>query len=512
MNLRWYQHEAVEAMLTAKDNRVVVAPTGSGKTRIISSFLQQFEGNVIVLSHVKEILEQNFHDLIAAGLSEVGLWSAGLGIKARQRITVAGIQSIYRETEHFKDTDLIVIDECHLVNHDNVGMYRQLVNSLGVQVIGLTATPFRLKHGYIWNDGGLFDGPCYDITSSIPRLVDEGFLSPLTTQLPEVYFEMDGISTVSGDYSQRDMDEQLVLEDATELIVKALVPVLQKRKHVVIFAINIRHAEMIHKFLIDNGIGSKTVHSRMTDAERDEIIHRFKIKDLHVIINVGILTIGFDAPHIDLIALLRPTQSAALYAQMVGRGLRVAPGKKDCLVLDYGTNIERHGFIDNLNIDKKGKPKGKKGPAPVKPCPECGTYMHLRSRHCENCGYTFPEKNKLTLVAFNADIATKKVNWHKVTKVNLTVHLKAGSPPSVKVSYVCGLRWFHEWICLEHPGRVGQTGRRKIANRWVNDNPPSTAAEACRRANEFKWPTRIEVTEVKKYPEILQMDYSEKSG
>jgi DNA repair protein RadD len=196
---------------------------------------------------------------------------------------------------------------------------------------------------------------------------------------------------------------------------------------------------------------------------------------------------------------------------MVGRGLRVAPGKDHCLVLDFAGNIPRLGTIDELNIDDKGKVKQLGGiGAPVRECPKCNLYIPIRLTVCSGCGYAFPEKVKLQLVASEGQLIggnKAKPKWYNVDRVIANVHRKKGSPPSVKLSYVCGIRVFAEWLCIEHPHRVGEIGRRKLLNRWAEADPPTTAAEVCKHQRLFKVPKRIEVSEAGQHPAILTREY-----
>jgi DNA repair protein RadD len=169
----WYQEEAINAMLSCKDNGVVVLPTASGKSHVLRGFAEKYPGRVLILSHVKEILVQDFECL--AGLDDIGMYSAGVGVTHIGRVTVAGIQSVWRKPYLFKDVDILLIDEAHLVS--NEGMYKTFITAMKKPYLGLTATDFRLKGGYIHGPGGMFDSVCY--SAPVGRLTSEGYLCPL---------------------------------------------------------------------------------------------------------------------------------------------------------------------------------------------------------------------------------------------------------------------------------------------------------------------------------------------
>ena len=174
MELRWYQEEAVNELIkTNCAHPVVVAPTGSGKTLILCGFIDKCltknpKHNVLVLSHVEDILRQDFKAIEKYfGEDSCGLYSAGLSSRTIKKLTVAGIQSVYRKPEYFSQFTIIIIDECHLINHKREGMYRKFLESFdNAQYIGLTATPWRLSHGRICDgEEALFTDIIYDLSS-----------------------------------------------------------------------------------------------------------------------------------------------------------------------------------------------------------------------------------------------------------------------------------------------------------------------------------------------------------
>lgn len=507
MSLRYYQKEAVDASLTAEGNPIVVLPTGSGKTHVMVDQVKELGSGVLILSHVKEILDQNFTKLVQHGIKDVAVYSAGFGMKNIGDITVAGIQSAYRNHEEFRDVSTIIVDECHLVNAQAVGMYRDFIQHLGVPIIGLTATPYRTGYGYIHlGEETIFDNICIDYTETrkFNKLVEEKYLTNLVSCSPNVVYDTEGLSTSMGDYVTNEMSDKFDKEAITRSIVESWERYKVDYKKWLIFAIDIAHAESVSRIMNECGIHTGVVHSKM---DRDPVIQQFKDGHLQAIVNVGILTTGFDEPEIDLIGLLRPTKSPSLYCQMVGRGSRVAPGKDHCLVLDHAGNVPRLGEINNLNIDHKGiVKKGGGGNDIIKTCPECSTMCHPAVRVCKVCGFQFKFKHGLNVENSMQEVmaqAKNKKTWQKVDRVSYKLHKKAGSANSVQVSYHCGMRIFNEWVCPDHSGFAGHKARYWIQNRWVNGTPPRTTGDLLKHQGKLRFPEQIQVDESSKYIKIL---------
>lgn len=487
MELRWYQKEAVDAMLAATDNSVVVLPTGSGKTFVMRAFVEQFPGRVLLLSHVKEILSQNFNTL--APLGEVGLYSAGLGIKKINRITIAGIHSVYANMQTFK-ADIVIIDECHMVS--DTGMYKTVLTHLGCRFMGLTATPYRLKDGLIYGSTGMFDSVCYE--APVKKLTKQGYLCELRTYGSKQELDTQGIAVQAGDFKLKDMSLAFDRDVITSRIVGELTQYAGTYKHWLVFAIDIVHAENIASLLNQAGIITEAVHSK---SPRDQAILDFKDGKVQCLVNVNILTIGFDYPLIDLIGVIRPTKSTTLHVQMIGRGTRIAPRKDHCMVKDFAGNLKRLGMLDKV-LPPTGMKKGKGGKPWTKECPMCDAIVHSATRLCA-CGYKFKFEHHLKEVA-HVEVKSK---WYKVKKVFYTLYHKQGSPTSLKVTYQCGMRMFNEWVTLDHGGYAGRVGNQWVAKHWRSvEAPPTTVKELLNVAAKLWEPIEIQVDESQKYPKI----------
>jgi len=240
------------------------------------------------------------------------------------------------------------------------------------------------------------------------------------------------------------------------------------------------------------------------EFDRDTVIRHYKLGTFRAVVNVNVLTTGFDDPEIDLIALLRPTKSPVIHVQTIGRGLRISEGKDHCLVLDFSGNTERLGPINDIQIKKKGK--GRKGGEPItKTCPECGTIHAPAVRVCEWCGYKFEFKTALSTKTGNTEVIAKKTNpWVKVDGISYAIHHKRSSPDMLKVTYQCGLRVFHEYVCVEHKGWSGHKAAHWLKYRGVNGC--NTSAQAMHNSELLAIPSRIKLDKEGRYTNVV--DYS----
>lgn len=330
MTLRPYQREAVErvyAFLRARnENPCVVIPTAGGKTPVMAAIcrdaVQLWNGRVLILAHVKELLEQAAEKLRAVAPDLLfGVYSAGL--KRRDlgySVTVAGIQSVYQKAGDLGAFDLVVVDEAHLIPPDGEGMYRTLLTDMReinplVRVIGLTATPFRMKSGLICAPDNILNEVCYEI--GVRELIVQGYLCPLRTKAGSQKPDCEQLHVRGGEYIAGEVED---LMDDDNLVLSAcreIVAYTKDRKSVLIFASGVRHGQHIAEVLEKrHGVECGFVCGETLPFERDDTLRRFRSGDLKHLCNVNILTTGFDAPNIDCVALLRPTLSPGLFYQM----------------------------------------------------------------------------------------------------------------------------------------------------------------------------------------------------
>ncbi|MDO6684204.1 MULTISPECIES: DEAD/DEAH box helicase [unclassified Agarivorans] len=353
LQLRDYQQASVDSVLAhfrqSDDAAVVVLPTGAGKSIVIAELARLAKHPILVLAHVKELVEQNQSKFTTYGF-ESGVFAAGLGLKQNQySVTFASVQSLSRNLDQFLGYySLVVIDECHRVNDDSDSQYQVIINHLKQQnpqlkVLGLTATPYRLDKGWIYqqhyhgyargNENAWFKKCIYELP--LRHLISKGYLTqPLLVDAPAARYQFDELPT---QYSEAQLDQFLAgCPRVTQAICKQLVQLAEDRKGVMVFAATVKHAQEIAHYLPEDQ--TAVVTAETPNQQRDSLIEQFKRQQLKFLVNVSVLTTGFDAPHVDLIAILRRTASVSLYQQIAGRGLRLYEGKSDCLIVDYAGN------------------------------------------------------------------------------------------------------------------------------------------------------------------------------
>ncbi|MBU0639601.1 MAG: DEAD/DEAH box helicase [Planctomycetes bacterium] len=498
MELRTYQREAIDAVYeflrTRDDNPCIVIPTAGGKTPAMATIcrdaVQRWGGRVLILAHVKELLEQAAEKLhLVAPDLPVGVYSAGL--KRRDlgyAITIAGIQSVYEKAGDVGAVDLVIVDEAHLIPPDGEGMYRTFlaemkqVNPL-VRVIGLTATPFRMKSGSICAPDNILNAVCFEV--GVRELIVQGYLCPLRTKAGSLKPDTDQLHVRGGEYVAGEVEELMDTDNLVLSACREIVQHTQDRGSVLIFASGVKHGMHVADTLrTRHKVECGFVCGETLPFERDETLRRFRAAELKYLCNVNILTTGFDAPNIDCVALMRPTLSPGLYYQMVGRGFRLHPGKTDCLVLDFGGNVLRHGPVDQLRVNGIGSDGA--GPAPAKECPQCHEIIAAGYAQCPACGHVFPPPERRTHdgTATSEGILSDQASRteHEVEETFYAVHVKRDAPPdaprTMRVDYRVGFNHYvSEWVCFEHDGYA----RQKAVQWWrtrSNEPVPDTIEQA----------------------------------
>lgn len=524
MNLRSYQRAAIDAIyayFAERDgNPLLVLPTGSGKSVIQAVFQREVmerwpNQRILLLSHVKELLEQNAAQLREAWPGvPLGIYAASMRRReAFMPIVVASIQSVHNRAAVLGRFDLIIIDECHLVPNRSNTMYRRFLADMretnpALKIIGMSATPFRLDSGYLHTGAdAIFSDVAYELP--ITHLLDGGYLAPLVTKGGETKIDLSGVAVRAGEFVARDVDAAVHQGDLTARAADEIVAEGADRRSWLVFCPSVEYAMEFRDELRARGITAEALHGATPDRERAALVERFRSGAIRALTNCQVLTTGFDAPAVDLIAFLRPTQSAALYIQMSGRGMRTSPGKRDCLVLDFAGNVERHGPVDAVHIRDR-RPGEKRATAPAgKECPECRTVVSVFSRECPGCGYSWPRGPSHGDSATAAPILSTQIKpeWMKVQRVMYRKHFKEGKPPSLRVDYVCGLLTYSEWVCVEHEGFA-----KRKADRWMLlrlGRTVDTLQDAIRLERQIKQPTEILVRRHGRYDEIIDHRFAE---
>jgi DNA repair protein RadD len=516
LTLRPYQKAAITAIYDyyaeKSGNCCVVIPTAGGKSLVMAAFIEGVlrawpDQRILIVTHVRELIAQNHAEMI--GLwpeAPAGIYSAGLGKReAQARILFAGIQSIHRRAAEIGHTDLVLIDEAHLIPGSSSTMYRRFLDGLtrinpALKVIGLTATPFRVDSGMLHEGkNALFTDIAYE--APVRDLIDAGYLSRLVSKQPATRLDVSKVGTRAGDFIQRDLAAAVDQEAITRAAVTEIIQHGRARKSWLAFCSGVEHARHVAEEFARQDIICRTIFGDTPKDERDAIIAAFKRGEIRALASMGVLTTGFNAPAVDLIALLRPTKSVGLYVQMVGRGTRLAPGKENCLVLDFAGNVRRHGPIDLVRPRRPGEAGG--GEAPTKVCPECDSIIALSAAECPDCGYVFPSREvKIALTAATLPVLSPKMQWLPVHGVSYSRHDKLGGQPSLKVTYSCGLKSYSEWVCIEHQGYA----RQKAAEWWRKRAPgcpvPLTVDQAIAQATRLARPSAISVRPSGCYVEV----------
>jgi DNA repair protein RadD len=538
--LRPYQSEAINALhgywRANGGNGLIVLPTGSGKSLVIAALCQEMlkaypSMRIGIVTHVRELIMQNYMELMALWpQAPAGIYSSGIGRRDRDaKILFMGVQSVWRRVNEIGAFDLLLVDEAHLVSHHKTTTYRKLMDKLrektpDMRVAGLTATAFRLDTGRLdTGDNKLFDDVVYD--ANVRDLINQGYLCKLLSKRTVQQMDVSKVGKQAGEFIVKELeiavDQDWITKGACQEIVDYGGD--GKRKAWLAFCVTVAHAEHVVQRLRDLGVTCHCVFGHTLKADRDRIIQGFRDGEFTCLVSVMVLGIGFNVPQVDLIALLRPTASAGLFVQQVGRGLRNAEGKKDCLVLDFAGNTLRHGPIDLV----KGKTIG----AQTLVCPTCAEILPPDTKVCPECGFVFVEDPRPAGVD-NEDIdrpTESKIHkptaddqtdivsdstprWLDVSAVSYSIHYKYGNPtapPTLKVSYRCGFFTHSEWICFEHQGYAREKAVRWWQQRVSNVydwTAPGTIDEAILRQGELAAPLRIMVRPEGRFMKILNVE------
>lgn len=334
----------------------------SGKSLVIADIASRLEGPLLVFQPSKEILQQNFAKLQSYGIFDCGCYSASVGCKDINRITFATIGSVMNHMSDFDCFKNIIIDECHYVN-SKAGQYKEFIEAKNRQVVGLTATPYRLDRA----EGGsilkfltrvrprIFSKVIY--CCQIGELLSKGYLADLH------YYDLTTLdlrrvrsNSTGADYDERSLLAEYERSGFYDKLSNTVVKVLQPksgipRKGVLVFTAFTREARQLVDKLQSLGVNAAIVTGETPKKEREAILEGFKRREIKVVANVGVLTTGFDYPALDTVVLARPTKSLGLYYQMVGRAIRPFEGK-DGWIVDLSGNYSRFGNVADLFISR----------------------------------------------------------------------------------------------------------------------------------------------------------------
>lgn len=377
IELRPYQKEAVDKIIWSKNanlegNDIVVLPTAAGKSIIISNVVHQLNEPTLIIQPSKEILEQNYNKLLNyVNENEMGIYSASMNEKNINFFTFATIGSIYKKPEFFVHFGLVIIDESHLLGKSSNTMFMKFLNkvneirkSLGkppLKIIGLTATPFRQDILYKYEDGGLYSYTTTKLINrmkgnfwtrllynvSVKELIDQKYLCPLEYIDKTLIEQKDlKLNKSMSDFDLEDYEKRIT--DKEGEILNIIRYAESVSKSVLVFCSSVKQSERLSSLIK----GSKSVSAKTEEGERNEIINGFKDGKYKTVLNVNVLSIGFDHPALDCIVLLRPTRSICRYVQLLGRGVRIAPGKTSCKVIDLTSTVKNLGRFETIKVEK----------------------------------------------------------------------------------------------------------------------------------------------------------------
>lgn len=534
-SLRPYQTQAIDSVLNywtnGGGNPLVDMATGLGKSVTIADLTQRLLGQypqmrVLMLVHVRELVAQNAAALLRLWpAAPVGIYSAGLGRRdTSQRIIFASIQSVYRRAKEIGAFDLVLIDEAHLVPSAGEGMYRHLLDALremrpDLRVAGFTATPFRMDSGRLDDGNGrLFDEIVFSY--GIGKGIDDGWLSPLVSKQSATEIDVSAVAKRGGEFVTGALEAAADNDVITRAAVSEIISLGAGRRSILTFCAGVKHAHHVRDEYRRQGVHAETITGDTHPGDRSRFIDDFRAGRLRVLTNANVLTTGFDAPGLDMIALLRPTLSPGLLVQMLGRGTRLADGKSDCLILDYTGTIRRLGPVDTLTVDRRPGKKGAPDAAKIsdvraKECPSCKSLAALNAQTCAFCGHEWTlDKARHDAEADDVAILSRDLRNQPPEEIAVVTwmarrHVKAGSPDSLRVTYSAGLMSYPEWVLVEHSG----PGRYRAEKWWAAHGGqmpvPDSVDEALVRWSELSQPAFIGIRKNGKWHNVVSRRFTQ---
>jgi superfamily II DNA or RNA helicase len=336
-----YQNNSVSKAINAGGNSIIALPTGGGKSICILKLCQAMPDKKVVISlRNAALIPQLLNTLTINGLS-VSVVKSGYKYIAGGDVTLIMEQSFARRKHLNIACDVLLRDEYHVgcMGGVYIAMREELSPDL---IIGLTATPIDRLGVYIDKSMILIE----ETTTKL--LIEEGELAKPVYKVPSLSQEIDysAVKLYRGDFSVSGLDT-ILLEHCSLVAQQTVDDALSHGRKVMLFANSINHVESLSEAFELLGVKHELVHSKRSTADNDESIRRYKANDVRLIINMSMLTIGFDDPTTDCVVLARPTKILRLYLQIIGRCLRASKGKKSALILDLAQCISTHGFAED---------------------------------------------------------------------------------------------------------------------------------------------------------------------
>jgi len=515
-----------------------VLPTGAGKALVIAKLIEELLRDyptmrILNVTHSASLVEQNFKEFIGLSpFAPAGIYSAGLNRRdTRSQVLFCGIQSVWNKVEQLGEIDLIIVDEAHAISRNANTQYGKFFRDVrrlnpDSRTCGTTATDYRMDSGRLTddietaaNDNGnsedeptrfkLFDDVVYEI--GLGELIDEGFLTRLTSTKTTSKIDLKGLHTRGGEYVPGEVSA--AAEEIIEAAIAEDMVISEGRRAGLFFSTSKENANHIAEAIRRHGRPCAVLTSDNAHQTK-EIFEGFRTGKYWAISSVSMITTGTNFPFVDFISLILSTKSAGKLVQILGRGTRNCPGKEDCLIADHGRNLAYHGPIDQIRPKPPGSGDGEQ---PKKTCPMdaqdeegntgCGELIPISRMTCHCCGYIFPPSDEVKITAQAADapvLSTQPPEPRPVTTRTFRIHPgKADKPDSVKVVYMSGLTQFPEWLCPAHSG-FPKTKADKFWRQHGGKTPyPKTPLEWLERQSELLPTAEIQVKPDGKYWTIV---------
>jgi DNA repair protein RadD len=556
LQLRDYQRAAIDSLYAywgnGGGNGLIVLPTGAGKALVIAKIIEELladypDMRILNITHSKTLVSQNFKEFIGLSpFAPAGIYSAGLGRRdARAQVLFCGIQSVWNKVEELGPIDLILVDEAHAISRNSDTLYGKFFKKVREinpesRTAGTTATDYRTDSGRLTDD--IDDGSDIDETTQaalaeagvikpakfklfddvvyeayLPDLIEQGYLSPISTKSVNSVIDLKGIHTRGGEYvpgEVSDAADRIIVEGVAEDIARG-----GNRRAAMFFCVSQENAEKVCAEIRKHGKTCELLTSQ-NPGEHDRIIADFWAGKVWALVSVNMLTTGANYPFVDMISIYRSTKSAGLIVQIIGRVTRLFEGKTDGLVLDHGNNLSRFGPIDLIR--PRGAGTGD-GTPPQKICPHdkadingkfgCEEILLISVMECPKCGYIFPpnEEEKLTASAADAPVISTEKPWYQVSSRTFRHHPgktdRDGKqkPDSIKTTYMIGMKAVNEWHCVEHEGFPKAKAQRWWTSHGGQRPFPKTVMEWLERQHELLSTAEVQLDYARnpKYPDVM---------
>ncbi|WP_271025312.1 DEAD/DEAH box helicase family protein [Rhizobium sp. RCAM05973] len=541
LDLRYYQREALDSLYNYwRDdggNGLIVLPTGAGKALVIAKLIEELladyrDMRILNVTHSAPLVGQNYKEFLGLlPFAPAGIYSAGLGRRdARAQVLFCGIQSVWNKVEQIGEVDLVIVDEAHAISRNANTQYGKFFRDVRARnpdsrTCGTTATDYRMDSGRLTDDLDddgtvdpvtqapvkfkLFDDVVYEI--GIGELIEQGYLTRLTSQKTSSKIDLKGVGTRGGEYIPGQISaaaERIIEEAVAEDMV-----ISEGRRAGLFFSTSKENASHVAEAIRRHGRTCAVLTSD-NSHETDKIFRAFHAGEVWAISSVSMITTGTNFPFVDFISLILSTKSPGKLVQILGRGTRNSPGKVDCLIADHGKNLAYHGPIDQIRPREPGKGLGEQ---PKKQCPQehldvngnygCGEMIAISIMTCQCCGYVFPPSEEVKITAQAADVPVLSVappEPRQVSSRSFRFHEgKGDKPPSVKVTYMIGMTAINEWLCPQHTGFAKSKADRYWLSHGGQRPFPKTPIEWLDRQDELAETAEIMVKPRDRYWDVV---------